>query len=146
MAFAVKAKLGSGSKLFYMTSGGTPVKKYLAHALNIGQVGEQGEFVETTPISATVREYIKGMKTPPQKQITFNHVPGDADYSAFLALVDAAATDSLSMGVEYTSGDKAEFILVPSGRVMEEPEGNTQLKMIVFFQQSGSTTWSEITP
>ncbi len=141
MALATVAKLGAGSKLFYMTSGGVPSKKYLDVALNIGQVGEQGEFVETTPISKIVREYIKGMKTPPQKQITFNHVPGNADYAAFLALVDDPDTPNVAMGVEYTSGDKAEFTLVPSGRVMEDPEGNTQLKMIVFFQQTGSTQW-----
>jgi len=144
MALATNAKLGSGSKLYYMTGGGTPTKKYLDTALNIGQVGEQGDFVETTPISKTVREYIKGMKTPPQKQITFNHVPGNADYKAFLDLIDDEETDNLKMGVEYTTGDKAEFTLVPSGRVMEEPEGNTQLKMIVFFQQSGKTDWSEV--
>lgn len=141
MTLATTAKLGAGSKLSYTTGGATPVFIPLETALNIGQVGEQGEFVETTPISKTVREYIKGMKTPPQKQITFNHVPGDADYAAFLALVDEPATDSIAMQVDYTSGDKASFVLVPSGRVMEEPEGNTQLKMIVFFQQTGATTW-----
>lgn len=144
MPLATNAKLGAGSRLFYMTGGGTPVKTYIDTALNIGQVGEQGEFVETTPISKTVREYIKGMKTPPQKQITFNHVPGDAGYAAFLVVVDDPATDSIEMGVEYTTGDKGEFLLVPSGRVMEEAEGGAQLKMTVFFQQTGSTAWGTV--
>lgn len=144
MALATTAKLGAGSTLLYTTGGATPVYVALETALNIGQVGEQGEFVETTPISKTVREYIKGMKTPPQKQITFNHVPGDTGYAAFLALVDEPATDNIAMRVDYTSGDQASFVLVPSGRVMEEPEGNTQLKMIVFFQQTGATTWGTV--
>jgi hypothetical protein len=139
MPLSPTVKLGAGSKLFYTTGGGSPVWVELTEALDIGQVGEQGEFVETTPISKTVREYIAGLKTPPQKQLTFNHVPGDTDYAGFLTLVDAGA--AISMRVDYTTGDRASFSLVPSGRVMESPEGNSQLKMICFFQQSGGTTW-----
>lgn len=139
MPLSAVVQLGAGSKLLYTTGGATPVWVELTEALDIGQVGEQGEFVETTPISKTVREYIAGLKTPPQKQITFNHVPGNADYAAFLALVDGTAP--IAMRADYTTGDRASFSLVPSGRVMEAPEGNSQLKMICFFQQTGGTTW-----
>lgn len=144
MPFATTAKLGAGSTLFYENTEATPAYVALENALNFGQVGEQGEFVQITPISKTVHEYIRGMTTPPSKQFTFNHVPGDADYQAFLDLVDDPAVDSINMRVEYSTGDQADFTIVPNGRVMDEPQGNGQLQMIVFSQQTGSTDWSEL--
>ncbi len=142
MPLSTIAKLGAGSKVYYTTGGETPVWVLLDNALTLGQVGTQGEFVETTPISKVVREYIAGMETPPQKQMSFNHLPGNADYAAYLALVDAK--NPISHRFDYTTGDRATVTLVPSGRVMEEPEGNSQLKMTCFFQQSGAPQWGTI--
>ncbi|TQV85193.1 hypothetical protein FKG94_03110 [Exilibacterium tricleocarpae] len=142
MAFATTVKLGAGTRLYFENPAEPGVYKHLANALRIGQLGTQGEFVETTPISAEVREYIGGLKTPPTKQITFNHVPGNGNYQEFLGLVDNDET--LNMRADYKSGDRGDFVLVTSGRIMEDPEGNTQLQQIVFGQQSGDVSWSEV--
>ncbi|MDC0003804.1 hypothetical protein OAE19_05330 [Porticoccaceae bacterium] len=134
--------LGAGSKLYYEPSAAPGTWVLLANALNIGEVGEQGDFIETTPISQEVREYTRGLKTPPNKTITFNDVPGDAGYVAFLAEVDADA--SLRFKVEYKNNHQGVFSLVLSGRLMQEAEGGSQLKMNIFGQQSGATIWSVI--
>lgn len=144
MAFSTVAKLGAGTQLFFENPAQPGIWLLLDNALSIGQVGEQGEFVETTPISKTVREYIRGLKTPPQKQLTFNDVPADANYQTFLSVWDDEQNvDAINMRVDYSNGRRAEFVLVASGRVVDEAQGSAQLQMIVFAQQSGATTWSE---
>lgn len=142
MAGSTVAKLGAGSKLYYERPAAPGVFILLDNALNIGEVGEQGEFIETTPISKTVREYVKGLSTPPSKSIGFNDVPGDSVYETFLADWDSA--DSINFRVDYTNNRRGAFALIPNGRVMDEPQGSTQLINRVFAQQSGATAWSVI--
>lgn len=142
--FSTVAVIGAGSTLYFEppTAPGTWLK--LDEALTLGQTGEQGEFVETTPISKKVREYIRGLKTPPDKQITFNDVPADANYQQYLAAVDDEDNvATIKHRIDYANGRRAEFTMVANGRVVDEAEGNTQLKMIVFGKQSGATVWSE---
>lgn len=144
MSYQLNAKLGAGSVLKYEDPAAPGTYVPLVTALDIGgQTGSQGEFVETTPISQTVREYIRGMKTPPDKQFTFNHQPGNAAYARFLQVVDNQSYDFIKMRIDYTSGDRADFNIVANGRVMDSAEGNTQLKHIVFGKQTGDVTWSE---
>ena len=140
MAGSTLATLGAGSELYYEPTASPGTWVLLANALNIGEVGEQGEFIETTPINAEVREYTRGLKTPPNKTMSFNDTPGDADYVAFLAEVDADAL--LQFKVVYKNNHQGIFTLILSGRLMQEAEGGSQLKMNVFGQQSGATTWS----
>lgn len=144
MSFSNVAKLGAGSVISFEDPANPGVYLNLEHALSIGQVGEQGEFVEVTPISKTVREYIRGLETPPQKQLTFNDVPADANYQALLAQWDDKVNvDKIKFRVVFTNGRQADFDLIPSGRVMEEAQGSSQLQMILFSQQSGATAWGE---
>ncbi|MEP3857288.1 MAG: phage tail tube protein [Porticoccus sp.] len=142
MAGSTIPTLGAGSKFYYEPSASPGTWVLLANALNVGEVGSTGEFIETTPIAKEVREYINGMKTPPDKTITFNDTPGDSAYQAYLAEVDAGNT--VNHRVDYKNNHRAEFAVVLNGRIMQEPEGNTQLKMNVLGKQSGDTTWSVI--
>jgi hypothetical protein len=142
--FKTVATLGAGSTLYYEPPNAPGTRVALDNALNLGQTGEQGEFIETTPISKKVREYIRGMKTPPDKQISFNDVPGDAAYEAYLGFIrDEDNVTSIKHWIDYANGRRAEFVIVPNGHMMDEAEGNAQLKMLVFGKQSGKTTWSE---
>ena len=141
MPYQSTPTLGAGAILAYEDPTTPDTFIALSNALNIGQVGEQGEQVEVTPIISTTRQYIAGLDNPPDKQLTFNHVPGVSTYAAFLAEVDARK--NINMRVTYTSGDIATFNVALLGRMMEEAEGNTQNKMMVYGKQSGKTTWSE---
>lgn len=142
MALSTTAKLGAGSKLYFENPASPGVYKLLDNTLLFGQTGAQGEFIEKTPISKTVREYLRGLKTPPQKQITFND-ESNANYDEFLTVWDDEANvDQLNMRLDFSNGRRAEFVLVSNGRVLDEPQGNAQLQMICFAQQSGETTWS----
>jgi hypothetical protein len=144
MSYQLNAKLGAGSVLKYEDPAVPGVYVSLTTATDIGgQTGSQGEFVETTPIASTTREYIRGMKTPPDKQFTFNHQPGNAAYKRFLDVVDNQSYDFIKMRVEYTSGDRADFNIVANGRVMEPADGGSQLKHLVFGKQTGDVAWSE---
>lgn len=142
--FKTVAQIGAGSTLYYEPPNAPGTWVALPNALNLGQTGEQGEFVEVTPISAKVREYIRGLKTPPDKQITFNDTPGIAAYEAYLGFIrDEENIDSIKHRIDYTTGRRAEFVIVPNGMMVDEAEGNTQVKMMVFGKQTGATLWSE---
>ncbi|WP_086932198.1 hypothetical protein [Agarilytica rhodophyticola] len=134
--------LGAGSRLYYEDPLTPDVWVLLPNALNIGQVGEQGETVEVTPILSTVREYIAGLDTPPDKQLNFNQTPGVPEYARFLELVNDRT--NINMRVDYRSGDRATFNVALLGQMMEAPDGSTQLQMLIFAKQSGRTTWEEI--
>ena len=141
MPYATVPTIGAGSVLQFEDPDTPDTFIDLDDALNIGQVGEQSDQVEVTRIKSKTREYIAGLDTPPDKQLTFNHVPGNANYQLFLAQVDARV--NINMRVVYESGDIADFNVALLGRMMEEAEGNAQLKMSVFGKQSGRTEWSE---
>jgi hypothetical protein len=144
VTFSTVAKLGAGSKLYFENPSAPGVWILLDNALNLGQTGEQGEFVEITAISKTVREYVRGLKTPPNKQLTFNDIPGDTNFALYLSKVDDEANvASIKHRIDYSNGRRAEFSIVTSGRVVDEADGSSQLKMLVFGQQTGSTVWSE---
>lgn len=144
MAFSNVAKLGAGTKTFFQNPANPGVWKELTNALEIGQVGEQGEFLEVTPLSEKVKRFIRGMKTPPQKQMTFNDVPANVNYAEFESVWDDEDNvDFVPIRIDYSNGRRAEYNLVQSGRVMDGPEGGSQLKQIFFAQQDGSTTWGE---
>jgi hypothetical protein len=142
MALSTTAKLGAGSKLYFENPASPGAYKLLDNATALGQTGAQGEFVEKTPISKTVREYLRGLKTPPQKQLDFND-ESNANYDEFLGVWDDEANvDEINMRIDFANGRRASFVLVPNGRVMDEPQGNAALKMLCFAQQTGNTTWS----
>ena len=112
----------------------------LDEATAIGSIGVQGEFVETTPLSATTRTYIPGLKTPPDKEIVGNDVPGDASQEAFLQLASGNAT--VNMKVELSNGRTGTFVMALSGWQINEPQGAETLQWTVYGKQSGEVTWT----
>ena len=135
------AKLGAGTVLAYEgDTAGTYVD--LVNATAIGSTGEKGEFIEVTPIAALTREYIPGMKTPPDKEITLNDVFDDVDQEAFLARAKTNAT--VNMQVTFSNGRVGKFVLAMSGYQVNEPQGNSAVTVTVYGKQSGETEWSKM--
>lgn len=140
MAASTVARIGAGSILSFEDPDTANTFLPLTEALSIGAIGEQGEFVETTPISATTRTYIPGLKTPPDKEITGNDVPGDANQEKFLALAKAMVT--VNMKVELANGRVATFTLAMSGWQINEPAADGAIVWTVYGKQSGDVTWT----
>ena len=140
MAASTTARLGAGTVLSFEDPVNSSTFLNLVNATAIGATGEQGEFVETTPISSTTRTYIGGMKTPPDKEITLNDVPGDTDQEKFLTA--ARDGDTVSMKVTFANGRVGSFAMVLSGYQVNEPTNNEALTVTVFGKQSGDTTWT----
>ena len=139
MAASTTTAIGAGTMLAYE---GDTQGQYvdLVEATAIGSTGEQGEFVETTPISATTKTFISGVQTPPDKEITLNDVPGNADQEAFLT--KARNRETVSMKVTFANGRIGTFNLVLAGYVINEPESGSALTVTVYGKQSGATVWS----
>lgn len=140
MAASTVARIGAGSVLSFEDPDTANKFLPLTEAISIGAIGEQGEFVETTPIAATTRTYIPGLKTPPDKEVTGNDIPGDANQEKFLALAKAMAT--INMKVELANGRIATFTLVMSGWQINEPAGDGALVWTAYGKQSGDVTWT----
>lgn len=144
MPFATTETLGAGAKLQYEDPATPGAFVDLPNALEIGPVGSQGEPVQVTPILETTHRYINGMETPADLQYTFNHIPGLAEYAAFLDLARAQPRQVINMRVEYTSGDRVQFANALLGTQMASPEASAQNKMVVQAKQSGAEVWTEI--
>jgi|GEM_PF-2922004 len=142
MAFSQIPTLGAGTALSFQDPDSQSGEfLVIENALDIGAVGAQGEQVEVTPVIKKTREYISGLKAPPDRTVTFNHSPGIANYQRYLALVDEGR--NILHRVDYLSGDRAEFDVVMLGRQMQSPQGNSQLIMEIFGKQSGDPAWTE---
>ena len=144
MSYATVAKLGAGSVFEFEDPQNPGVWTEVPDMLEIGEVGEQGEFVQTTPISKVVHEYIKGMQTPPNKTFRTNHILGEAGQKLFFDRWRDPTTSSMNIRVSYPSNDRASFAVVPNGNVMDSPTNTAQQQMMYFAQQTGSTSWSEL--
>lgn len=139
MAASSIAKIGAGTVLAYETD--TPGSYVdLENATAIGATGEQGEFVEVTPIASTTKKFISGMKTPPDKEITMNDVPADSEDQDFL--LKAKSNETVNMKVTFSNGRVGMFALALSGYVVNEPEGGSAVTITVYGKQSGDTEWS----
>ena len=134
-----EAIIGAGTTLSFEDPASPGEYLVLEEARTIGATGTQGEFVETTPIKATTRTYIPGLKTPPDKEITGNDVPGDANQEKFLKLADDNAT--VNMKVEYSNGRTGTFTLALSGWQINDAEGGEALMWTVYGKQSGDVDW-----
>ena len=135
-----EAIIGAGTTLSFEDPAKTGTYIELEEARTIGATGVQGEFVETTPIKATTRTYIPGLKTPPDKEITGNDVPGDASQEQFLKLASDNAT--VNMKVEYANGRTGTFTLALSGWQINDAQGSEALMWTVYGKQSGDVSWS----
>ena len=140
MAASNVAMIGAGSILSFEDPDDTGTYLELTEALSIGAIGQQGEFVETTPIGATTRTYIAGLKTPPDKEITGNDIPASAQQQKFLTLADTNSV--VVMKVVLSNGRTGTFTLILSGWQINDPQGGESLQWTVYGKQSGDVTWS----
>lgn len=130
---------GAGS-IFKVGDGGDPTETFaeVPQCVGMGKSGAQGEFVQATPISKTTHEYISGMETPPDKQLVFHDVPGDAAQAAFL--LQAYNRETVNCEIAYSNGRISAFTLVLAGYEVDEPEGSGPIKVTVYAKQSGAAT------
>lgn len=140
MPTTTEAIIGAGTTLSFEDPDNTGTFLELTEARAIGAIGQQGEFVETTPIKAKTRTYIPGLKTPPDKEITGNDIPGDAAQEKFLNLANSNAT--VNMKVVLSNGRTGAFVLALSGWQINEPQGGEALQWTVYGKQSGNVTWT----
>jgi hypothetical protein len=66
-----------GGYIYEMSDGGTPTPVWtaVAEVETVGNIGAQAQEVDATPLSATTRRYIAGIKDGEQFDITLFHVP-----------------------------------------------------------------------
>jgi hypothetical protein len=141
MAGSTIPTIGAGTIVSYEPSASPGTWVELPNILNIGEVGSTGEFLDVTPLSKQEREFIAGMKTPPDKKLDFNDTPGLAAYNTFLT-VEVDNNTQVQFKVLYPNNHQATFTVALNGRMMQPAEGNTQLKMGVYGKQSGGTGWA----
>lgn len=141
MPYTTTVQIGAGSSLFYESTVTPGTYIALPEALSVGETGEEGDFIQSTAMAETTHEFVQGLKTPPQKTIVMRHKPGDAAYRTFWDHWEA--TDRINMRIIFRTGDQADFVMIPNGTKMSDPNATEVLKLSFFGQQSGDTVWSE---
>lgn len=140
MTTKTNATIGAGTTLSFEDPDNSSTFLELIEARTIGAIGQQGEFIETTPINTTTRTYIPGLKTPPDKEITGNDIPGDSTQEKFLALANRNST--VNMKVVLSNGRTGAFAMALSGWQINEPQGGEALQWTVYGKQSGEVHWT----
>ena len=134
------AVIGAGTTVSFEDPDEADTYLELIDIKTIGAIGQQGEFVETTPLKSTTRTYIPGLKTPPDKEITGNDIPGDSNQEKFLQLASDNAI--VKMKVVLSNGRTGAFTLALSGWQINEPQGGEALTWTAYGKQSGDVTWT----
>lgn len=136
------AKLAAGTLFEVEDTPGAGTYTEAVEPIGIGATGSNGEFVDVTPISATVREYIGGMRTPPARELQFNWDPSDAGQDILRAAADAGNTVKCRVTFPTATPEVATFDMALSGWVVDPPEADQPLRMTVSGQQAGIATWA----
>ena len=139
MATSTVAKLAGGTVLKFGDGYSPEVFTTIPGVLTVGEVGEQGEFIEVTQINDTSREYIAGMDSGQDIEITMNDLTGDSDQQAFIT--DANNRELRNMQIVFPNGRTGTFTLALNGARMSEPTPDEQIKIIVAAKQTGAVTW-----
>lgn len=117
----------------------------IAEPRELGDIGESGSFVDATHLSITdaTRQYIAGLKDPPDKAFVFADIPADAGQIALKAAADAQETRVIRISLPATtpaSATQATMSVVLNGWVNQGPVVDGAVMLAVTGKQSGSTT------
>lgn len=135
-----KETLGAKSKFSVALDPASPTTfTHIPTVLGFGEVGSEGELVQTTPIHLDQHTYIAGMQDGSEQAVVMNDIPGNADHESFCTKAREKAT--VPVRIEYTNGRTAQYDLVLTGFAMEEATHSDQLKCGVKGKISGEITW-----
>lgn len=146
MATATKARLGIGTKVEIDPAGGSTFQEVI-EPIDLGDIGETGDFVDVTNLDSpdATREFIAGLKTPPDKTLTFRDVPEDTGQIALKAAAVARSTIAMRITLPPktpAAPTVATFQLVLAGYVVSSPAADGALNIVVSGKQSGAVTWT----
>lgn len=90
---------------------------------DLGAVGFSTDEIEVTPVSATSREYIAGLKAPSSVELVLYYDETNTEHGFLQS--SAAAGDIIPVQLAYTSGVQADFEAVVLGFELNGIDGNS---------------------
>lgn len=108
--------------------------------LGFGEIGQDGELVQTTPICETSHTYIAGMQDGKELAIVMNDKPGNATHESFVT--KGQNKETIKIQVVYPNGRTAKFAMVMTGFSIQEAQLNEQVKCGLKGKISGDIAWS----
>lgn len=134
--------LADGTTTEYSTDAGTTWTA-LAGLKDIGQVGEEGSFVDVSALSDTVNKYIAGTSDTPELTLSFYRDVGNTAQQAFFTL--AQTKKNVLMRLTFTAQDDStetmEFDMALAG-VKHNVQKGSAIMSEVKAKQSGQVTIS----
>lgn len=79
--------------------------------------GNPADQIETTCLSATVRSYLRGLRTPGQASLTISADPRNESHIRLFELSEDDTIEDLAWAVGWSDGKDIEPSLVPSGSI-----------------------------
>jgi len=141
MAFSTKATTGEGSKVAYETTPGGGTYADLNFARDLPELGEQGTFIDMTPIKTINQVFEAGGTETQEIELVLFDVPGDTDHEAYIT--KAKARETVSHQFTYTTGRIGTVELVLNGSRVNPPARGEGVTITVYAQQRGAVVWSE---
>ena len=140
-----KAILAAGLQVEFL-DGGT---WYTApEPVDIGNIGDVGNFVDVTHLASSAREYIPGLRDTEEKTMSFRFIDDNADQIRLRGLADAQTSTqfrgTFPATVDAGTKARATFTMALSAQQVESPTPDGALNLIIAGRVSGTTAWTTV--
>lgn len=132
------AELIAGMLVAYKGSGDQTERPWNG-LTEIGDIGNQGSFVEQTSLADRTKRYMAGMKDTNEIEMTYFKYAGDADQANLKTLAEAGA--NIHVHIQWYNGDEAEFDAALSGYAIVGGGNEDGVKAKVTMRINGDVTF-----
>lgn len=107
----------------------------------IGDIGNQGSFIEQTTLADTSKRYMAGMKDTSEMEVTYFKYAGDAGQAGIKTAAEAGSV--IWVKVQWPNGDTAKFQAALSGYAIVGGGNEDGVKAKVTMRISGDVTFTD---
>ena len=108
---------------------------------DIGDIGNNGSFIEQTTLADTTKRYIAGMKDTSEIEMTFYKYAGDTNQTALKTAAENGS--NIWVKIQWKNGDTAKFQAAISGYALVGGGNEDGVKAKVTMRINGDVTFTD---
>ena len=108
---------------------------------DIGDIGNNGSFIEQTTLADTTKRYIAGMKDTSEIEMTFYKYAGDTNQTALKTAAENGS--NIWVKIQWKNGDTAKFQAAISGYALVGGGNEDGVKAKITMRINGDVTFTD---
>jgi hypothetical protein len=108
---------------------------------DIGDIGNNGSFIEQTTLADTTKRYIAGMKDTSEIEMTFYKYAGDTNQTALKTAAENGS--NIWVKIQWKNGDAAKFQAAISGYALVGGGNEDGVKAKITMRINGDVTFTD---